>query len=261
MGVVTLTGCGNAGPGEPAATAYDGPLYLSAAAASHPRAGAAGDAVDCDTWGAGGFSRQAVYAEGATADSPQGALERARSEHGYDGVQVGLLVAAQEKDRVLYVVEVEGEIKQAVIVHDGPATEGTGGPGWYVESWARCDLSELPRTYTDSIGVQVWTDAAGAPVPTRTVQSYPGSEHCAWTTMTFLEAEDAVYVRDPLPELADFFATPYRADVALPDDAVATGYQRDGKRLWLSADGGQAFVGSPGSVEAWPRTVKPLGCA
>lgn len=79
--------------------------------------------------------------------------------------------------------------------------------------------------------------------------------------MLLLVGEGAVYVRDPLPELADYFAEPYRADVALPDDAVATGYQRGGKRLWLSADGGLAFVGTPDSVEAWPRTVQPLGCA
>ena len=261
MCAIALAGCGSSSPGEPAATAYDGPLYLSAGDATYPRAGAAGDAVDCRTWGMGGFSRQPVYDEGATADSPQGALATGRSERIYDGVQDGLTIAAQDKDRVLYVVEVGGVIKQAVIVHDGPAADGTGGPGWYVESWARCDLSELPRSYTDSIGVQVWTDDSGAPVPTRTVHSYAGPEHCNWQSMTFLELRDGVYVRDPLPEVADFFDTPFRADTALPADAVATGYRRDGQRLWLSADGTQAFVGTRGSVESWPRTARPLGCA
>jgi hypothetical protein len=234
---------------------------VAAADATHPKAGAAGDAVDCATWGMGGYSRQQVYSEGATADSPQGALANGRSEHAFDGVQSGLEVAARTEDRVLYVVEVDGVIKQAVIVHDGPAAEGTGGPGWYVESWARCDLSELPRSYIDSIGVQVWTDASGVPVPTRTMRSYAGPEHCNWQSMTFLEIGDGVYVRDPLPEVADFFDTRFRADTTLPSDAVATGYRRDGKRLWLSTDGTEAFVGAPGSVEAWPRTARPLFCA
>ena len=259
-GALALGGCGHSGLGRPAATAYDGALHVPGAQAEHPRAAAAGDVVDCDAWGMGGSSPQPVYDEGATADSPQGALATARSERIYDGVQDGLTVAAQEKDRVLYVVEVDGVIKQAVIVHDGPAAEGTGGPGWYVESWARCDLSELPRSYTDSIGVQIWTDASGTPVTTGTVQSYSGPEHCDWQSMTFLDVRGAEYVRHPLSELAEYVATPYRADVPLPDGAVDTRYRRDGERLWLSADGGQAFVGMPGSVEVWPRLVKPLGC-
>jgi hypothetical protein len=259
VGAVTVTGCGHSGPGEPAATAYDGPLHVSAADGSHPRAGAAGEAVDCTTWGTGGSSRQRVYSEGATADSPQQALEVARSERGFDGVQDGLEVAAQDEDRVLYVVEVDGRIKQAVIVHDGPATDGAGGPGWYVESWARCDLAELPD-YAASMGVQTWTDASGASVPTRTVQSYAGPEHCDWQSMTFLEVRGGVYVRAPLPELARYFDASYRSRATLPADAVDTGYRRDGNRLWLGADGRWAFIGTPRSVEAWPRTSEPLSC-
>ena len=56
--------------------------------------------------------------------APRQALEVAQSEGGFSGVQEGLLVAKEEDDRVLYVVEVDGVVKQAVIVHDGPATEG-----------------------------------------------------------------------------------------------------------------------------------------
>ena len=260
-GALALAGCGHDDPGPQAERAYDGPLHVSSADATYPRAGAAGDAVDCHTFGLGGSSRQEVYDGGATAGSPQEALATARSERIYDGVQDGLAVAAQESDRVLYVIEVGGVIKQAVIVHDGPAAEGTGGRGWYVESWARCDLSELPRTYTDSIGVQTWVDAFGTPVPTRTVLSFTGPKHCNWQSMTFLELRGDDYVREPLPELADFFETPFRADIRLPADAIDTGYRRDGRHLWLAADRKQAFVGNHGSVEAWPRTAKPLGCA
>ena len=99
LSAIAVAGCGTSSPGEPAATAYDGPLHVAAADATHPKAGAAGDAVDCATWGMGGYSRQQVYSEGATADSPQGALANGRSEHAFDGVQSGLEVAARTDDR------------------------------------------------------------------------------------------------------------------------------------------------------------------
>lgn len=258
----SLSGCGDddVTAGDPAEHAYDGPLVVSPAEAVHPRAGAAGNVVDCTTWGSGGTSGTGVYAEGATADSPAKALEVARSEGGFGGVQEGLLVAGQEDDRVLYVVEVEGVVKEAVIVHDGPATKGAGGPGWYVESWAHCDYAELPRSFTDSIGLQVWQDANGHAVPTTTLESWTGPEHCDWQSMTFLDLGTATYVREPQPDLADYFAERYRARATLPADAVDTGYQRDGDHLWLSPDKKRAFVGMRSDVEVWPRTVRPLGC-
>jgi hypothetical protein len=164
--VTTLAACGDADvrPAQsPHARTYDGPLHVERGDARHPRAGAAGNVVDCETWGAGGSSGEATYSEGATARSAAGALEVARSEAAFGGVQEGLSTAKEEDDRVLYVVEVGGVVKQAVIVRDGPATEGAGGPGWYVESWAHCDEAELPRSFTDSIGLQIWTGADGRP--------------------------------------------------------------------------------------------------
>jgi hypothetical protein len=261
--VTALAGCGDlhVSAGDPAEHRYDGPLYVAPAQATHPRAGAAGDVVDCTAWGRGGSSGEEVYSEGATADSPAQALEVAVSEGGFGGVSEGLLVAKEEGDRVLYDVEVEGVIKQAVILRDGPATEGAGGPGWYVESWAHCDYSELPRTFTDSIGLQIWTDSDGRPVPTTTIESWTGPEHCDWQSMTFLHLGKAEYVRAPLPELADFFAVPYEEHAVLPADAVDTGFERDGRHLWLSPDKQRAYVGTKGDVKVWPRTVEHLGCA
>jgi hypothetical protein len=240
--------------------AYASPLYIAFGQGEHPRAGAAGDVVECRTWGAGGSNREIVYNSGATADSADDALEVARHEAIFAGVQDGLAVAAREPDRVLYVLEVDGVVKQAVIVHDGPASEGAGGPGWYVESWAVCDYSEFPRWFTDSIGLQIWQDAAGRSVPTTEIQSWRGPAHCDWQSMTFLHVDHADYVRDPRPELADYFAAKYAAHGVLPDDAVDTGYRHDGARLWIAADRGLAYVGTPSDVETWPRTVKPLGC-
>src|SRR3954468_18940603 len=162
------------------------PLHIARAEARHPSAGAAGNIVDCTTWGSGGYNGKRVYDGGATADSPDRALEVARGEGGFGGVQQGLHEAEKADDRVLYIVEVEGVVKQAVVVHEGPATDGAGGRGWYVESWAHCDYSELPRAFTESIGLQVWTDADGTGAPTSSIASWAGPEHCDWQSMTFL---------------------------------------------------------------------------
>lgn len=263
LGAFTLlAGCGDvaARPDNPAGHTYEGPLYRTGAEALHPGAGAAGEVVDCTTWGDGGFSGEQVYNGGATADSPAQALKVSHSEGGFGGVQTGLLVAKEEKNRMLYVLEVEGVVKQAIIVHNGPATEGAGGSGWYVESWAHCDYSELPRTFTDSIGLQIWAGDDGRAAPTTKIASWTGPEHCDWQSMTFLNLGKAVYVRSPQRDLADYFADPYEEDTVLPVDAIDTGFQRDGNHLWLSADKQRAFVGSKPDVEAWPRTIQQLGC-
>jgi hypothetical protein len=258
-----LSGCGDQlaeTTSAPSADPYAGPLYLAAADAKHPGAGAAGDVVDCDTWGSGGSSASEVYGDGATADTADQALKVARSERLFGGVQEGLRVAKQEDDRVLYVVEVRDRVKQAVIVRDGPATEGAGGPGWYVESWAHCDFSELPRSFTDSIGLGIWTDSSGRPVPTATIESWRGPEHCDWQSMTFLSMGEAMYVREPQPGLGDYFTEPYRPHAELPAGAVDTGLERDGEHLWTSPDEQRAFVGTKADVEVWPRAVESLGC-
>ena len=258
-----LTGCGEDRPGTggPAGSAYTGPLVVTRDEAVHPNAGAAGNVVECAAWGRGGVQDEAVYAEGATAESPEEALEVAASEWLVDGPTEGLRVAAREDDRVLWVLELDGEVKQAVVVRDGPATEGAGGDGWYVESWARCDNAELPRSWNERIGLLVWEDAeTGEPVPTTEVVAWRGPEHCDWQSMTLLHLGRAVYVRDPVPGLGDFFAEPWRPHTELPADAVDTGYRRSGESLWLSADRQRAFVGSRDDVELWPRTVQSLGC-
>jgi hypothetical protein len=257
--VLLLSACVSSavGPPGPAAHAYSGPLHLARAGGAHPDAGAAGRVVDCAAWGDGGSVTSAVYADGATTERPEQALD----EQGiFDGPRDGLRIAASTTDRVLYVREVAGVVKEAVIVHDGPATEGAGGPGWYVESWAVCDASEFPRQYTDSIGLQIWTDAAGAPVPTSKIQAWRGPEHCDWQSMTFLTLGEATYVRNPQSDLAEYFDRPYLAHADLPADAVDTGYRRDGRSLWLSADKQLAYVGTRTDLEAWPHTTKPLLC-
>jgi hypothetical protein len=262
---LVVTACGNdvVATDTPAEHSYGGPLFIERNVGKHAGSGAAGDVIDCRHFGDGGAAGAKTYAEGSTADSAEGALETGLHEGIYDGASQGLAVAARTDDRVLYVLEADGVVKQAVIVHDGPATEGAGGDGWYVESWARCDWSELPESVRPS-WLLVWTDRDGTAVSTEKIESYVGPEHCGWQSATFLQLgsdwHDS-YVRNPPGELTEFLAGPYREHVTLPDDAVRTPYTREGDRLWLAADKMTAYVGSdPADLEAWPREVEPIGC-
>jgi hypothetical protein len=265
--VVTVTACGDAPSSDRAADAdsqFTGPLYLEPGEGEHPDAGAAGDAVDCRTWGYGQSLGERTFSEGRTAETPDGAVDAAAREGfpgGFPTVETGFREAAREVDRVLYVVEVDGVIKEAVIVHHGPATRSAGGPGWYVESWATCDYAELPPAFADSLGLQLWFDESGVPAPTTHLQSWIGAEYCDWQSMTILRMDDETFVREPLPEYQKYFARAYQADTPLPTDAIDTGYARQGRHLWISPDHEQAFVGTPSSVESWPRSTEPFLCA
>jgi hypothetical protein len=263
----TLAACG----GEPSGSAvdlpkaqqqYDGPLLVE-----QGRYGAAGQVVECRNGpNAGGFVRTGVYADGATSDTVQDALETAYSEGMFlELPDVDLAITKTEADRVLLTYADDGAAKIAVVFHDGPATEGAGGDGWYRESWARCDFSEFPARVAGSYyGYQIWAGADGVPAPTTEIVSFPGSEHCDWQRTTFLSLgegrDQALYAEHPQRDVVDFLQGEYVADMRLPDDAVVTPYSRQGRRLWLSPDARYAYVGEPGSVEAWPRTQPGFGC-
>ncbi|WP_134767650.1 hypothetical protein [Nocardioides sp. 1609] len=238
----------------PAITTYDGPLD-----ADGPY-GAAGRALDCRYRPTGSRDSSTPYESGATRDTPAGAVETAYSEGLFiDAPEVDLALAAEDDDRQLLTYEVDGRVLMALLVRDGPATEGAGGPGWYVEAFARCDFAEFPDalTATGLTRYSVWTDVDGVRVPVSQVFSSPGPEHCDWQRMTFLYLgsgrRERTFVEDPEKRLRDYVAGPYRADVPLPSDATDTGWEREGRHLWLSADGDYAYVGTADSVAAWPR--------
>ena len=152
--LVLLTACGNSS--APAAEQpYDGPLHETRDQATYPGAGAAGDVVRCRHFGSGGSRTRRSTVKVRPPTRPRPRSMSGRGEAAFEGAQDGLAVAARTQDRVLFVIEADGVPKQAVIVHDGPATEGAGGPGWYVESWARCDWSELPTSAVPALDVAV----------------------------------------------------------------------------------------------------------
>lgn len=125
-----LVACGgDISLGEEATTSYDGPLYLAEGEGRHPRAGATGDVVECHAWGTGGAFHGDVYSEGATSDAPAKAVKTAFSEGLFLSMPRDLAVAAKSDDRVLYIAEVAGVPKAALILHDGEGSEGAGGDG------------------------------------------------------------------------------------------------------------------------------------
>jgi hypothetical protein len=240
-----------------AAQQYDGPLLV----AEGPY-GAAGEVVECRHGPmAGGFESGEPYSGGATSDTAVEALETAWSEGMFlELPEVELAVAKEERRRVLLTYTADGAVRVAVVLRDGPATKGAGGDGWYRESWARCDFSELPDAVAeDYFGYQIWTGPDGEPALTSDIVSYPGPEHCDWQAMTFLTlGEKRTYVRHAPPALRRWVVGEFVASMELPADAVATGYRRGDHRLWLSPSGDRAYVGRAGHVQAWPRSR--LGC-
>ncbi len=253
---------GTGGPPVPTGSAYHGPLHVRV---PHPhkapkpeRFGAAGHVIDCRTTvGVTGGLPGSDY-DGEMADSADGALQVAEDNWPIDGAMDDYRVAARTASRVLYVYRVDRRVKEALIVHHGRTITG---PGWHLESWARCDWSEFPDDVAEQDGRQIWRDASGHRAPTPRVVSFTGPAHCDWQSMTFLHLGKATYVRAPQAELKAYFDQPYRAHLRLPEHARDTGYHRDGSHLWVSPDRQRAYVGERGDVEQWPRTVKPLGCA
>lgn len=247
-------------------TPYAGPLFIGPAEARNDterQTGAAGRVVECTTQVSGDF-RPGRYEGGETGGTPESGLETGLDEGAFDGPQQGYLLERQEGDRALFIYRVDGVAKMAIVLLDGPAL---GAPaGWHPESWAHCNPSELPDKALRTGGLEIWTDAEGRRVATDQIQSGRGAEHCGWTAMTFLTLNDDQehqYVRRAKREyVGDYFDERYRAAVPLPKDAIDTGYRRDGRHLWLSADRTRAYVGKPGAaVELWPRTTQLLACA
>jgi hypothetical protein len=160
--------------------------------------------------------------------------------------------------RRLYVRRLAGQPKQSLILRRGPALKGDGTrttvSRWWLESWARCDWSELPAEVVAAQQLQLWSDERGGLVPTTTVVSLDIS--CA-AGVTVLDHGDAEYARnaDGFP---NFVSEKFRPHVQVPRDAKDSGYHRDGKHLWWARGG--AYVGGRSDAEFWPLTKQPIRC-
>lgn len=227
------------------------------------RSGAAGRKVACDgplhlgSW-APDFGGPSV---GAT--DPQGALQ-AFLEQGFFGLpRDGYEQVAAEAGRVLFTYTVDSDPKVAVIVADSAVVDEqlSVEEGWGIEVFATCDPAEYAPNTDGELGQTVWTDGDGNRVPTSTITSFPGPDHCGWQSVTFLHLEDRQYLRDPQNLLTDETVRPYDGDARLPADAIDTGYRNDNHELWLTTDSSIAYIVTDTAVEAWPSTTRSVACA
>ncbi len=196
---------------------------------------------------------------------PRAALDNWLEEEFFASVpRTGYSEASRSGGSALFTFSTQGLVVAAFVVSDD--TEGPDDDrGWGVASYAACDPAEWPPEVSDANGVWVWTDPDGDRVPTSTIHSFSGPEHCGWQDMTYLvlgeRGADGEFYGTPVPDLAHLLRTPYAAHVPLPADARDTGYSRDGRRVWLGADGRAAYlVGADGDAERWPSAREPIRC-
>ncbi len=227
------------------------------------RAGASSNFVECSygIWN-GGWALD--YGPSESGSNPEKALARFL-EMGLFGLPgTGYVLAGKDTDRMLYTYSVDGSSKVAIIAARSEAVgfdEPTGG--WVVETFATCDPAEFATSSDDEVPVEVWLDTDGNRVPTSIISSSQGAEHCGWETVTYLTFQDRTYIGDPNGVMDVPFVGGYDDDAQLPPDAIDTGYHRDDRELWISADGTVAYLVGDGRTEVWPTPEDPdsIWCA
>ncbi|MFJ3669306.1 hypothetical protein ACIPSE_22915 [Streptomyces sp. NPDC090106] len=265
--IAVAAGCGTGDGdvvvgGTAPATPYDGLLHLPVkevdvddedGRAGLLDSGAAARALECEAeiYTAGGSD---PWSEGDGGATPEDGLRAYFAMEQPEVPERGYRVEREEAGRVLYSYDVGGRTKVAVIV----AKDREDRPGWGPETSASCDPAELPASWTDSKGYEVWTDRDGDRVPVAVVSSAVGAAHCDWQSAHFLglgEGRDArTYARDPQGVLGPETLTGrYDGDATLPAGARDSGYRLDDWRLWLTDDPARVYVRTPDGVEAWPR--------
>ncbi len=274
-GLVLLTACGTSSlvvTGEPVQEPYAGPMQLPVdhrdEASVLERSGAAGRALECDTEPYLGGSGNYDSGLASTQASAASALRNYFSEEFFLQLpRAGYRVEREDEGRVLFSYDVRARSKVAFIASDS-IRDFNGDQGWGIETWAQCDPSEFPASVTDALGIQVWQNATGDRVPVTKIQSYPGPEHCNWQNITFLTLDtnnhERQYLRDTTGRLRQMLATTFDATATLPKQATDTGFERDGRRLWLHPEGMAAYLvdnTNPNNVERWPAAKERVACA
>ena len=110
--------------------------------------------------------------------------------------------------------------------------------------------------------MEVWQDADGNQIPTSTISSRTGAEHCGSESVTYLTVDGSLYISDPMGALVGRgFVGEFEGDVELPSDASDTGYESEGRQLWLSrSEPSWAFIVTDDAVEAWPFSAEGFAC-
>lgn len=241
---------------------YDGPLDVRGKDKSLPReinfTGAAGRSLRCDhAYYSGILGTEERFPD---ADSPAGALQ-AYAEHEFGAVPTsGFEQVRMDGERALYVYDVDGETKAAVVV----ATHVPGS--WTMEAVASCDPAEFAPSADAELDNKIWTNRDGNRVPTRELADFRGHSHCGTQSATLLlvhppSTEPVMYVRDPDGVLTEETRGSYESEVEPPANAEDSGFRLDEWQLWYAADRSAAYVVTPDGAERWPRAKHLIGCA
>lgn len=217
------------------------------------RAGAAAGYVECvhGLWN-GGWSTD--FGPTGSAHDPQGALALFLDSGMFGLPNLHYAATGRDGDRLLFTYSVDGFSKVAIIVADSALPS----EDWEVETFASCDPSEYDPASDQASPIGVWIDADGNRTPTSVISSLKGAEHCGWESVTYLLYNDRQYISDPTGAMDGVeFVIPFESDTELPSDAVDTGYSREGRTLWLSADETVAYLVAEDRVEAWPTPDSP----
>ncbi|MFN8194309.1 MAG: hypothetical protein U0R80_08515 [Nocardioidaceae bacterium] len=278
-GLLALAGSGEGGavddgPASSDMTPYDGPLDVEVsyddAADVMQRSGAAGLALECTGTPSNGGGADYESGLASTQSSAARAVADWMKEDGgwFSGLpRDGYTVERDDGDWALLSYDVEGATKVAMVV-SSTIHDWQDETGWGVYAWAMCDPAELPAAVTDEMGLQIWEDSHGHRVPQSVVSSFSGPEHCGWQDITFLKVGDdpsraPQFVSDDGGEFEGQLLAAYDGSARLPADAVDTGFQRAGRRLWLAADRSAAYLvglDDPADVQQWPRARRPIFC-
>ncbi|MEU0430761.1 hypothetical protein ABZ153_03755 [Streptomyces sp. NPDC006290] len=250
-------------PASPYAGRLDLPFKESAdggARDADEASGAAGRALECDGSIHDGDAGDA-WGKGDGGSTPEEGLNAYFDIYQPEVPEYGYRVERRAGDRVLFSFDVKGRTKVAVVV----AKDQPQRPGWGLETSASCDPSELPASYTESKGYEIWEDREGHRVPTAKVSSSAGAEHCDWQSAHFLDLgsgpDSRQYVRDPRGIFGrESLTAEYDGDVRMPAGARDTGYRYRDWHLWLAPDKSTAYVRTSDGVEAWPAARSGLGC-
>jgi hypothetical protein len=283
LGVVValIAGCASsAAPSRPLLTTgtaggpvYRGPLYVPVVSSAHDatvldRSGAAGRALECNGKPyAGGTG---TYDDGLNEVRPSyvDAVKQFIGPLNDGGLlpPSGYRVERTAGSRVLLSFDVHDRTKAAIIAREG-IRDYLHHVGWGVETWAVCDPAEYPAQVTDELGIGVWQDEQGRPVPISLVESFPGHDFCDYPGTEYLQTggpqHPTGYVRDPHGDLTDYLRVPYDGSAALPHDAEDSGFHRGGRELWFGRQRAAVYLvslRSPADVERWGAFKRSFGC-
>lgn len=267
--LVSVAACGAEVPeglvvtGSSPAAPYRGPLLAKASDTDGDEddvqgGGASVLALECAGKAYQGGGGDDGWGASDGADSPDEALNTLVGDESAGSLpRRGYRVEREAGRRVLYSYDVGRRTRVAVIVAKGLPHR----PGWGLETYAQCDPSEFARRDRVHLDIRIWADREGRPVPASEIFSAAGPEHCDWQSAEFLHLGDRQFVRDPEQAVPrELLHSSYAPKSRLPDGVTDTGYRDGRRRLWLSADGSDAYVRTGGGVERWPGAIEPIAC-